>query len=93
MKLLLRPPAGEGGVLHDEELTTLVHAIGGAATNRVPLEVTLAALAEEKNDSRLADVAQQLASQLDAARPQSIKSWQDWIVSFRPTSSGCCEPA
>ena len=65
VKLLLRPPAGEGGVLHDEELTTLVHAIGGAATNRVPLEVTLAALAEEKNDSRLADVAQQLASQLE----------------------------
>jgi type IV pilus assembly protein PilC len=65
VKLLLRPTANREGVLHDEELTTLVHAIGGAASNRVPLEVTLAALAEEKNDSRLADVAQQLASQLE----------------------------
>jgi type II secretory pathway component PulF len=41
-----------------------VHAFGAAATSRVPLEVTLAMLAEETGNPRLADVAHRLAGQL-----------------------------
>jgi type IV pilus assembly protein PilC len=55
----------EEGTLHEEEVTTLVHTVGAAATSRVPLEVTLAVLAEEKDDPRLADVAHRLAVQLE----------------------------
>ena len=65
VELLLRSAISQEGTLRDEELATLVHAIGGAAANRLPLEITLAALAEEKNDPRLAEVAQQLAFQLE----------------------------
>ena len=53
-------PAGLG----DEQLSTLVQAVGAASAARVPLEVTLAALAEDHSDPRLATVARQLSSQL-----------------------------
>ena len=42
----------------------LVEVLGAAAANRVPLDVTLAALAEEHEDRRLADVSRQLAARL-----------------------------
>jgi len=42
----------------------LVQAVGGAAASRIPLEISLAALAEEKGDPRLAAAAERLASRL-----------------------------
>jgi len=62
--ILCCPTVGHEETLRDEELTTFVAAIGGATTNRLPVEITLAALAEETNDRRLATVAQRLAVQL-----------------------------
>lgn len=62
--LLWCPIVDEGGTLGDEELVTLVHAVGSAAASRVPLELTLAVLAEDKDDPRLADVAHRLAIRL-----------------------------
>ena len=52
--------------LGDEQVGTLVHAVGTASANRIPLEIALAALAEEKDDPRLAQVAQELATRLAA---------------------------
>ena len=51
--------------LDDEQLSTLVHSIGAASSARVPLEVTLAALAEERDDPQLARVARRLSEQLE----------------------------
>jgi general secretion pathway protein F len=53
------------GTLRDEGLSTLIEAVGGAAASRLPVEITLAALAEESNDRRLADAAQHLASRIE----------------------------
>jgi type II secretory pathway component PulF len=50
--------------LGDEQSTSFVQAVGAAAANRVPLEVTLAALADERADPHLADVAKRLSDQL-----------------------------
>jgi type IV pilus assembly protein PilC len=55
--------------LRDEELTTLVQAMGAAAGSRIPLEVTLAALGEEQEDRRLATVAQRLSNELAQGVP------------------------
>jgi type II secretory pathway component PulF len=55
--------------LHGEQVSTLLEAVGAAATGRVPLEVTLAALAEEREDPRLATVARQLVSELERGVP------------------------
>jgi type II secretory pathway component PulF len=54
------------GGLGDEQLTTLAQSIGAAASARVPLDVTLEALAEEQEDPRLARVARRLSEQLQA---------------------------
>ena len=62
--LLCCPTVGHEEMLRDDELTTFVAAVGGATTNRLPIEITLAALAEETNDRRMAMVAQRLATQL-----------------------------
>jgi type IV pilus assembly protein PilC len=67
--LLWCPSADEGGTLRDEDVTTLVHAVGAAAESRLPLEVTLAVLADESEDARLADVAQRLSVQLQRGVP------------------------
>jgi type II secretory pathway component PulF len=56
---------GKSAALGDEQLHTLVQAVGTASASRVPLEVTLAALAEEREDPRLAKVARQLSLQLE----------------------------
>lgn len=53
-------PAGLG----EEQLSSLVQSVGAASAARVPLEVTLAALAEEQDDPRLAQVARRLSEQL-----------------------------
>ena len=76
VELLWRPVVDHAGTLHDDELTTLVGAVGGAAANRLPIEITLAALAEETNDRRLAAAAQQMAAQLErgATIEQAIAS-------------------
>jgi type IV pilus assembly protein PilC len=50
--------------LGSEQSDLFVHAVGAAAANRVPLEMTLSALAEERDDPRLAVVAQRLSDQL-----------------------------
>src|SRR6476660_9461439 len=47
-----------------DEQSMLVQAVGGAAASRIPLEISLAALAEEKGDPRLAAAAERLASRL-----------------------------
>ena len=57
--------AGKPVRLGDEQLDTLVEAVGAASASRAPLEVTLAALAEEREDPRLAKVARQLSQQLE----------------------------
>jgi general secretion pathway protein F len=51
------PPRGDTA-------TALVAAVGSAAEHRLPLELTLAALAEESGDRRLAAVARTLAGEL-----------------------------
>ncbi len=56
--------ADEEGTLGEQQVATLVQAVGTAAAGRVPLDVTLAALAEEKDDPRLAAVAGRLAARL-----------------------------
>lgn len=63
--LLWCPTVDQHGTLGYEEVVTLVDAIGAAAASKLPLEVTLGALAEEKNDSQLAQVAQQVALRLE----------------------------
>jgi type II secretory pathway component PulF len=62
--LIWCPAVDEAGTLRDEELVTLVHAVGSAAASRMPLELTLAVLAEERDDPRLARVAASLALRL-----------------------------
>src|SRR5689334_812411 len=59
-----------------EEPILLVPIIGSAAASRIPLEVSLAAIAEEKRDSRLAAAAEQLAARLQqgATIDQAIDS-------------------
>ena len=51
--------------LDDEQLSTLAHSIGAAARTATPLEVTLAALAEERENPRLAAVARRLSVLLE----------------------------
>ena len=58
--------ADKAAGLGEEQLTTLTQSIGAAASARVPLDVTLAALAEEQEDPRLARVARRLSEQLQA---------------------------
>src|SRR4051794_6240924 len=48
----------------DEEQNLLLQTMGGAAVSRLPLEISLAALAEEKGDPRLAAAAERLAARL-----------------------------
>jgi type II secretory pathway component PulF len=70
-------PADDGeGTLDEQQITTFVQAVGAAAAVRVPLEVTLAALAEERDDPRLAAVAQRLATNLQqgATMEQAVAS-------------------
>src|SRR3954463_16308221 len=50
-------PSGDGQSM-------LVQTMGGAAASRLPLEISLAALAEEKGDPRLAAAAERLAARL-----------------------------
>jgi type II secretory pathway component PulF len=59
------PDADKPTNLDDEQLSTLVHSLGAAAHARVPLEVTLAALAEERDDPSLAKVARRLSVQVE----------------------------
>src|SRR6476660_1353165 len=47
-----------------DEQSMLVQAVGGAAASRIPLEVSLAALAEEQGDPRPAAAAERLAARL-----------------------------
>ncbi len=64
VELLWSPAVDEAGTLHDDQVATLVQAVGAADASRVPLEVTLAALAEERDDPRLARVARRLAERV-----------------------------
>jgi type II secretory pathway component PulF len=54
----------EGRPLHEKQLAALLMTVESTATNRLPLEVTLAALAEDADDRRLAAVARKLAADL-----------------------------
>lgn len=62
--ILWCPRVDDTGTLTDAQVTTLVDAIGTAASNRVPLELTLAVLAEDDDDPRLADVARRINNRL-----------------------------
>jgi type II secretory pathway component PulF len=67
---LLPCRAVEGaGTLGDEELATLVHAVGSAAATRVPLDLTLSILADDTDDPRLASVARLIAQRLGQGNP------------------------
>src|SRR5687767_10368523 len=55
--------------LYDEQFSTLAQAVGAAAGSRVPLEVTLGALAEEREDPRLAKIARRLVIELERGVP------------------------
>jgi general secretion pathway protein F len=55
--------------LSDAELTALTQAVGAAADSQLPIDVTLAILAEEADDPRLARVAEDLAAQLERGTP------------------------
>jgi type II secretory pathway component PulF len=61
---LARHELSAAGNLGSEHVDTLVQALASTAITRVPLEVSLAALAEEKSDPQLAAVAEQLAARL-----------------------------
>ncbi len=52
----------------DERDQALLHAISGAATAQLPLEIALAAVAEDQSDRRLAGIARRLAEQLQQGR-------------------------
>jgi type IV pilus assembly protein PilC len=54
----------DADTLDAAQVTTFVQAVGAAAATRAPLEVTLAALAEERDDPRLARVARRLSARL-----------------------------
>ncbi len=77
----LRPKVSvaDSAMLGDEQLAVLVRAVGAASASRVPLEVALAALAEEGYDPRLAKVAGQLADQLHRGT-----TLNDAVVSLGP---------
>src|SRR4051812_38206978 len=53
-------PESAGG----QEHSVLLQAVGAAAASRIPLEISLAALAEERGDPRLAAAAERLAVRL-----------------------------
>src|SRR5262245_29852985 len=59
-----------------EEPILLVPIVASAAASRIPLEVSRAAIAEERRDSRLAAAAEQLAARLQqgATIDQAIDS-------------------
>lgn len=57
------------GTLSDIALTTLTESIAAATESQLPIEVTLAMLAEESDDRRLARVAQRLSAQLEQGTP------------------------
>ena len=65
IQLSLRSEADLEDSLHGEQLEALVQAVGAGAASRIPIEMTLAALAEERSDTRLADVAEKLGAQLE----------------------------
>src|SRR6476659_4850085 len=47
-----------------EEDGVILQTVGAAAASRIPLEISLAALAEERGDPRLAAAAERLAARL-----------------------------
>jgi general secretion pathway protein F len=67
--LLWCPSVDATGTLRNDDVSTFVHAVGAAASVRLPLEVTLAVLADEADDPRLASVAQKLAAELERGIP------------------------
>jgi type II secretory pathway component PulF len=64
IELTLRSVDEVSATLGDDQSALFVHAVGAAAASRVPLEVTLSALAEERDDPHLAEVARRLSERL-----------------------------
>ena len=64
VELTLRSADEISATLGNEQSALFVHAVGTAAASRVPLEVTLSALAEERDDPHLAEVARHLSERL-----------------------------
>ncbi len=61
--------ADREGAMSGKQVSILLEAVGTAAASQMPLEVTLAALAEEKEDPRLAAIAQRLVTELERGVP------------------------
>lgn len=72
LELNARPETGDSPALAEDELITLVETVASAAANRLPLDLALAALAEDTDDKRLALVARRLAALLQ--RGDSIET-------------------
>jgi type II secretory pathway component PulF len=72
LALAIRHETGHAAQLGEEEVITLVETVGAAAANRLPLDLSLAALAEDTDDARLASTARRLASQI--GRGDSIEA-------------------
>lgn len=64
--------------LPSEEVSSLVDAVGGAAAQRMPIEVTLTALADELNDRRLVSAIQSITERLRQGVPpaEALKTLQ-----------------
>ena len=67
--------ADREGTMSGKQVSILLEAVGSAASSQMPLEVTLAALAEEKEDPRLAAIARRLVTELERGVPveQAVK--------------------
>jgi type IV pilus assembly protein PilC len=61
--------ADKEGTMSGKQVSILLEAVETAAANQMPLEVTLAALAEEKEDPRLAAIARRLVAELERGVP------------------------
>src|SRR5689334_9588671 len=79
----MTPFESSKGKLREEEANTLAQTIGGAAASRIPLEVSLAALAEERSDPRLAATARRLATRLEqgASIDEAVRDLGDQLPS------------
>jgi type IV pilus assembly protein PilC len=62
--ITLSPSSEDVGGLRQAEQDLLLQTVASAAASRIPLEVSLAALAVEKGDRRLAAAAERLAARL-----------------------------
>ena len=93
VELAMEADVDESIELAEDQLSTLVQAVGAASASRVPLEVTLAALAEEQDDPRLARGRPAAVGRTPAGRDDRRGGRRRSIANCRRRSAGCCGPA